>query len=281
MKLKQKIAIGYIRVKFKLLTIVSKRLAAEKAFDLFCTPLIQTEPRTPPIFTKGEALQFELNGLKVNGFRWNQGRPQKILILHGFGSAAHNFHNYIAPLITKDYEVIAFDAPAHGNSEGDRINAVQYSEMIEKVDELFGPINGYIAHSFAGIALSLAMEKSNHQEDTRIVFIAPATETTTAIEGAFKMLKINNKQVRDLFHKIIFEKSGHPTEWFSIKRAMNNIKATVLWIHDELDDITPLADALKVKSANFPNIRFLITNGLGHKKIYRDNNIRNEVIDFL
>ena len=281
MKLKQKIAIGYIRVKFKLLTIVSKRLAAEKAFDLFCTPLIQTEPRTPPIFTKGEALQFELNGLKVNGFRWNQGRPQKILILHGFGSAAHNFHNYIAPLIIKDYEVIAFDAPAHGNSEGDRINAVQYSEMIEKVDELFGPINGYIAHSFAGIALSLAMEKSNHQEDTRIVFIAPATETTTAIEGAFKMLKINNKQVRDLFHKIIFEKSGHTTEWFSIKRAMNNIKATVLWIHDELDDITPLDDALKVKSANFPNIRFLITNGLGHKKIYRDNNIRNEVIDFL
>lgn len=281
MKLKQKIAIGYIRVKFKLLTIVSKRLAAEKAFDLFCTPLIQTEPRTPPIFTKGEALQFELNGLKVNGFRWNQVRPHKILILHGFGSAAHNFHNYIAPLITKDYEVIAFDAPAHGNSEGDRINAVQYSEMIEKVDELFGPINGYIAHSFAGIALSLAMEKSNHQEDTRIVFIAPATETTTAIEGAFKMLKINNTQVRDLFHKIIFEKSGHPTEWFSIKRAMNNIKATVLWIHDELDDVTPLDDALKVKSANFPNIRFLITNGLGHKKIYRDNNIRNEVIDFL
>jgi pimeloyl-ACP methyl ester carboxylesterase len=203
------------------------------------------------------------------------------LILHGFGSAAHNFHNYIAPLIIKDYEVIAFDAPAHGNSEGDRINAVQYSEMIEKVDELFGPINGYIAHSFAGIALSLAMEKSNHQEDTRIVFIAPATETTTAIEGAFKMLKINNTQVRDLFHKIIFEKSGHPTEWFSIKRAMNNIKATVLWIHDELDDITPLDDALKVKSANFPNIRFLITNGLGHKKIYRDNNIKNEVIDFL
>ena len=59
MKLKQKIAIGYIRVKFKLLTIVSKRLAAKKAFELFCTPLIQTEPRTPAIFTNAEALQFE------------------------------------------------------------------------------------------------------------------------------------------------------------------------------------------------------------------------------
>ncbi len=281
MKLKQKIAIGYIRVKFKLLAIVSKRLAAEKAFELFCTPLIQTEPRTPAIFTKAEALQFELNGLKVNGFRWNQGSPNKILILHGFGSAADNFHAYIGPLINKGYEVLAFDAPAHGKSEGKTINAVQYSQMIEKVIDLYGPINGYLAHSFAGIALSLTIEKIKHSEDTHIVLIAPATETSTAVDGAFTMLKIKNNQVRKEFDKIIFEKSGYPTEWFSIKRAMKNIKATVLWIHDESDDITPLADALKVKSEHFSNIRFIITNGLGHKKIYRDNDIKNEVINFL
>lgn len=281
MKLKQKIAIGYIRVKFKLLTIVSKRLAAEKAFELFCTPLIQTEPRTPAIFTNAEALQFELNGLKVNGFRWNQGSPNKMLILHGFGSAAHNFHAYFLPLINKGYEVLAFDAPAHGNSEGKTINAVQYSQMIEKVIDLYGPIKGYIAHSFAGIALSLTMEKIKHSEDTHIVLIAPATETSTAVDGAFTMLKIKNNLVRKEFDKIIFEKSGYPTEWFSIKRAMKNIKAAVLWIHDESDDITPLADALKVKSEQFSNIRFIITNGLGHKKIYRDNDIKNEVINFL
>ena len=281
MKLKQKIAIGYIRVKFKLLAIVSKRLAAEKAFELFCTPLIQTEPRTPAIFTKAEALQFELNGLKVNGFRWNQGSPNKILILHGFGSAAHNFHAYIGPLINKGYEVLAFDAPAHGKSEGKTINAVQYSQMIEKVIDLYGPINGYLAHSFAGIALSLTIEKIKHSEDTHIVLIAPATETSTAVDGAFTMLKIKNNLVRKEFDKIIFEKSGYPTEWFSIKRAMKNIKAAVLWIHDESDDITPLADALKVKSEHFSNIRFIITKGLGHKKIYRDNDIKNEVINFL
>jgi predicted subunit of tRNA(5-methylaminomethyl-2-thiouridylate) methyltransferase len=113
------------------------------------------------------------------------------------------------------------------------------------------------------------------------VLIAPATETSTAVDGAFTMLKIKNNLVRKEFDKIIFEKSGYPTEWFSIKRAMKNIKAAVLWIHDESDDITPLADALKVKSEQFSNIRFIITKGLGHKKIYRDNDIKNEVINFL
>ena len=256
-------------------------MAAEKAFELFCTPFMQSAARTPAIFEQAEALQFELNGLKVNGFRWNAGQPHTILILHGFGSAAHKFHVYIAPLMAKGYQVIAFDAPAHGSSEGDTINAIQYSEMIGSVVELYGPIKGYIAHSFAGIALSLAIEKTIHNAETHIVLIAPATETSTAIDAAFTMLHIQNAAVRKEFDNIIFERSGHPTEWFSIKRAMHQIAASVLWIHDEQDDITPLADALLVKKEDFPNIRFIITKGLGHKKIYRDNLIKNEIIDFL
>jgi pimeloyl-ACP methyl ester carboxylesterase len=153
--------------------------------------------------------------------------------------------------------------------------------MIEKVVQLYGPIKGYLAHSFAGIALSLAIEKTMHNLDTHIVLIAPATETATAVDAAFTMLNIQNTAVRKEFDNIIFERSGHTTEWFSIKRAMQQISASVLWIHDEEDDITPLADALQVKKEHFPNIRFIITKGLGHKKIYRDITVKKEIVDFL
>lgn len=281
MKLKHKIAIGYIRAKFKMLSVLSKRLAAEKAFDLFCTPFMKSRVRIPSIFLHAEDLHFELNGLKVKGFRWNYDQPHKILILHGFGSAAHKFHSYISPLIEKGYEVLAFDAPAHGISEGSRINAVIYCEMIEKIIQLYGPVKGFLAHSFGGMALSLALEKNHHSADTNIVLIAPATETSTAVDGAFKLLQLKDADVRREFDNIIFELSGQKTEWFSIKRAMQHITANVLWVHDEDDDITPLDDALKVKAENFPNIRFLITKGLGHRKIYSDYTIKKEVIAFL
>jgi len=281
MKLKQKIAIGFIRAKFKMLTLVSKRKAAEKAFDLFSTPFLKSKVRTPTIFEQAEALHFQLNGKKVNGFRWNHPQSHKVLILHGFGSAAHKFHQYISPLIAKGYEVLAFDAPAHGSSEGTRINAVEYADMVVEVLKKYGPVNGFLAHSFGGIALSLAMEKTDHGADTNIALIAPATETRSAVEGAFKMLQIKDAAVRKEFDNIIFEKSGQVTEWFSIKRAMQNIQASVLWIHDEEDDITPFEDALKVKEENFTNIRFIITKGLGHRKIYGDAAIKNEVIEFL
>ncbi len=281
MKLKQKIAIGFIRAKFKMLMLVSKRRAAEKAFELFSTPFLKSKVRTPTIFEQAEPLFFKLNGLKIKGFRWNHPQQHKVLILHGFGSAAHKFHQYISPLIEKGYEVLAFDAPAHGSSEGTKINAVEYAQMVEFVIKQYGPVNGFLAHSFGGIALSLVMEKTNHGADTHIVLIAPATETFSAVEGAFKMLQIKDSKVRREFDNIIFEKSGQKTEWFSIKRAMQNISASVLWIHDEEDDITPYEDALKVKQENFTNIKFIITKGLGHRKICGDAAIKKQVIEFL
>ena len=281
MKIKQFLAIRYIRAKIKLLSLLSNRRAAEEAFRLFSTPLKQPPASIPAAFNYAEPLYIKLYGLKVKGFRWNKDKPVKVLILHGFSSSAYKFHHYVAPLIEKGYEVLAFDAPAHGGSAGKTINALEYGKLIEVIIRTFGPVNGFIAHSFGGIALSLALEKSPHDQNTKVVLIAPATETTSAIDAAFKMLDIENKNVREAFENIIKEKSGHPSKWFSIKRAMQHIKASTLWIHDEEDDITPLSDALKVKELNLPNVQFYITQGLGHRRIYRDKTVKKRVIDFL
>ena len=279
MKLTQKLAIRYIQTKFKLITYVSKRTAAEKAFVLFCTPFLRSKRKVGP--KNAETLNFTLNDLNVTGHRWNHPQTKKALLLHGFGSAAYKFESYVAPLVHKGYEVLAFDAPAHGNSGGTTTNAIEYSAMIKKVIELYGPIDSFIAHSFGGIALSLALENTLHNAHTKIVFIAPATETTSAVAGAFTMLKINDSAVRQEFDNIILEKSGKPTEWFSIRRAVKNITAQILWIHDEDDDITPLSDALKVKEDHHPNIHFIITKGLGHRKIYHDKAVKKAIENFL
>ena len=279
MKLTQRLAIGYVQTKFKLLSLISKKKTAEKAFDIFGTPFLKSVRKQP--VENAETLQFQLNNKKVNGYRWNHPQIRKALILHGFGSAAHKFEDYAELLAEKGYEVLAFDAPAHGDSEGARTNAIEYCAMIKEVITQFGPVEGFLAHSFGGISLSLALEDMPHDEHTKVVFIAPATETTSAVDGAFNMLKIKNETVRNEFDKIVFELSGKKLAWFSMRRAMHNIKASVLWIHDEDDDITPWADALKVKEDNHPNIKFVLTKGLGHRKIYHDAGIKNKVIEFM
>ncbi len=279
MKLLQRLTIGYIRTKFKLLSRLSKQKTAEQAFRLFCTPFIRSKNKLP--LHRAQALSFRLGDITIHGYRWNHPQPKKALILHGFNSAAHKFSEYALRLSEKGYEVLAFDAPAHGNSGGKTTNALEYGAMIKKIQEEFGPVTSYLAHSFGGISLSLALEEMEHGPDTRVVLIAPATETTSAVDGAFRMLGLNDKKVRAAFDHIIYMRSGRETAWFSIRRAMKKIQASVLWVHDEEDDITPWADAEKVKEDNHPNIHFVITKGLGHQKIYRDDTIKNKVIEFM
>jgi pimeloyl-ACP methyl ester carboxylesterase len=281
MKLTKLLALNYLRLKFRVLSLISARKTAVKAFELFCTPLYKSKKQTPPVFKFSEPIYELFNGHKLKGYRWNKGQPTKILILHGFASAAHKFHRYVLPLIEKGYEVIAFDAPAHGSSGGKKTNALEYKTMIKKVMENHGPINGFISHSFGGLALSLALEETTHTANTKVVLIAPATESTTAIDNTFKLLGISNKKIRAEFDKLIFEVSGQQPEWFSVNRAMNNINAQVLWIHDEYDDTTPLTDALKTKEQRMPNVEFVVTRGLGHSRIYSDEEVMNRLIDFL
>ncbi len=279
MKLTQRLAIGYIQTKFKLLSAVSKRKAAEKAFVIFGTPFMKSVRKAP--VKNAEVIHFHFNKKKMNGYRWNHPQNKKALILHGFGSAAHKFEDYATLLVANGFEVLAFDAPAHGDSEGDTTNAIEYCAMIKEIMQKFGPIENFIAHSFGGISLSLALEDVPHNQNTRVVFIAPATETTSAVDGAFKMLKLQNEAVRNEFEKIILKVSGKQIAWFSIRRAMDNIKASILWVHDEDDDITPWADALQVKEDNHSNIEFVLTKGLGHNKIYHDAGVKNMVKAFL
>lgn len=279
MKLSQRLAIAYIQTKFKLMSLFSRRKTAEKAFAVFGTPYPKAVRKGP--VKDAETIHFYLGDKRVNGYRWNYPQQNKIMILHGFGSAAHKFEDYALQLAAKGFEVLAFDAPAHGESDGTTTNAIEYSAMISKVMDQFGPVEGFLAHSFGGISLSLALEETAHGSNTRVVFIAPATETTSAVDGAFNMLKLKNEAVRNEFEKIIFEVSGKKTEWFSIRRAIHNIKASILWVHDEEDDVTPWADALRVKEDNHPNVKFVVTKGLGHRKIYHDPDVKNTIVNFL
>lgn len=280
MKLPRQIALKYIRAKFKVLSSISKKKAAKEAIELFSTPRRRHIKPLPKNFSRAETLQLQVAGITVTGWRWNHPASRKILILHGFESSVTNFDRYINPLLKKGYEVLAFDAPAHGRSGGKKITAPLYKQFILEADKQFGPVQSFLAHSFGGLAVSLALEEMSHTENYRLVLIAPATETTTAIDNFFNFLWLD-PALRGEFEKIIIKNTGEGAEWFSIKRAMKHIRAKTLWIQDEDDMITPMKDVLNVEKENYPQIEFVFTKGLGHRSIYRDNNVIRMIVDFL
>ena len=69
--MRQRIALSYIRTKFKIISLLSSKKAAEKAMQLFCTPQYRNRKKLPPIFEKAEKIGFPFDGYEIRGYRWN------------------------------------------------------------------------------------------------------------------------------------------------------------------------------------------------------------------
>ena len=281
MKILQKLAVALVRTRFRTLALLSPKQAAAYAFRLFCTPQFKVNRELPAVFEQAEPLQFAFGAYTISGYRWNKGGARRALIIHGFESSVINFAAYVMPLAEKGYEVLAFDAPAHGRSSGRQINAVIYRDFIKHICSVYGPVQSFIAHSFGGLAVCLALAELEHDAGSRLVLIAPATETTTAFRQFYAFMQISKAAMKKRIEDIVIRISGHPVSWFSIRRTLPQLNAQVLWVHDRQDTITPLQDAENIRQANYPTLHFVITEGLGHRKIYRDAAVHKMVVDFL
>ena len=159
------------------------------------------------------------------------------------------------------------------------MNLLTYVQLLHEIHRRYGPFYGYLAHSFGGLAVTHFLETVQHNENVRLVLIAPTTESTSAIDSFFRILQLGT-DIRKEFDRLILERSGVPADHFSVRRAIKNIRAKILWFHDEDDESTPIEDALRVKEENHSHIEFVITKGLGHRKIYRENMVVKRVVDF-
>lgn len=281
LKLKQKVAIGFYKTKIKTIALVNKRKAAEATFNLFCKPYSGKPNREKPIiFKHAEKLSFQYQDLTIRGWRWipESANNKTILIAHGFDSCSYKFEKYIQSLTKNGFTVLAFDAPAHGISDGKQVNAIIYRNVILKITELFGDLYGIVAHSLGGLAASFAAEELPHLQ--KLVLLAPATETNTAINNFFKFVQLGDTIKEELI-KVIEEKEGKPYSYYSVNRAIKQIKAQTLWIHDENDWVCPLEDAKPTRDLQLNHVQFFITKGLGHNKVYKIDSTIKQVINFI
>jgi pimeloyl-ACP methyl ester carboxylesterase len=280
MKLSQKIALVAFRTSLQVMSVIAPQRASKLAFRLFATPMSRFREPDPPVFEKAERLAITLNGQDVQIFRFNKGGKKKIIIHHGFESASANFHQYINRFVKEGWEVLAMDAPAHGKSAGKTITVPLYIQCMQRAEKSYGPFDAFIGHSFGGLVLMHYLEQRAYTNPIHVVLLAAATETTSAIDGFFRLAAIP-ASLRPSFDEMILELTGHPPGWFSIARIIPSLKAQILWIHDREDRVTPFADVAPIVEKNYAHVRFVLTEGLGHRRIYRQENIVDEVVGFV
>ncbi len=282
MKLIKKIALGYYMTHFRSLGLFSSTKAAASAFQLFCQPPSGKPKITKPaIFERGEHISCVIDGgIMLRGWRWmpENSSGNTVLILHGFDSYSYKFEKYIRPLLREGFNIMAFDGPGHGTSDGKTINSLQYKNAILTIEKKFGQLFGIIGHSMGGLAASLASE---HMPSLRkLVLIAPAVEINRAINHFSKKVALPAK-VKDKMYQLIVSLAQNPVSYFDVGRAVQQIKTPTLWLHDEEDSICPFEDVAPVVDLKLNHVNFFITKGLGHSNIYRDPASIKAVIAFI
>jgi pimeloyl-ACP methyl ester carboxylesterase len=182
--------------------------------------------------------------------------------------------------LKKGFRVIGFDAPGHGLSEGKHINIVIYKHAIEHIIKELGPIDHFIGHSLGAITLAMIAENIENPSKHKFVLIAPATKTTTTFERYFNMMHLS-PAIRTAFNELVEKGTGMPITYFEADRAIEHFTGDLLWVHDREDLVCPFKDLVEFQKKAPENIKFLITNGLGHNKVYKTPEIIDKIMDFL
>jgi pimeloyl-ACP methyl ester carboxylesterase len=219
---------------------------------------------------------FSRSVLKFNGFVWGEGK-RKVMITHGWGSKAADFADLITALRTiDDLQVIAFDAPGNGSSEGELSNLLLFTKAAEAVMNTYGVPHILIGHSLGAMANVMAIKQTVIKPALQIS-IAPLVRlkenfiTTMTIAGASQTAQ------DDFFEDFesLLELQASTFNFYDLYVADSSVKH---WLaYDREDKIAPYAYLQEFLVAQ-PEILTQEYEGVGHERIIKDKGLIEQVV---
>ena len=267
-------ALKLLRMKNRWLGAVLPSLVAKQSAKMFLSP------RRYPI--KEWEKQAELAGKRMgfsqglSAIRWGQSK-KRILLMHGWEGRATQMYGLAKPLVDQGYEVIAIDGPKHGRSKGDKANPVAFANAIVDAEIAFGPFFGALGHSMGGCALAMAYEKG--ADFGRYAFVSSPACVYDVLKGFASFMGLNN-DTSQRFIKEIESTVGRAAKDLDVGRMMAKHSAEKLLIHAKDDLEVPYHSMIQIRD-QLSNVRSFSPEGLGHRKIMRDNSIIDIISTFM
>jgi pimeloyl-ACP methyl ester carboxylesterase len=215
-------------------------------------------------------------GKRIAVYHWGKGPT--VLLVHGWSGRGGQFSELVEPLVAAGYRVVAFDAPAHGRSDGRETTIPEISEVIVRLASEFSPVHAVIAHSFGVPCVLFALQEQGFAQRV-VAFSAPAT-MEGLVEKFSGTLALSPRTVQ--FLRDTLERRLGEDMWtrFSAQDMARSVGLPALIIHDRDDRDVPLREGEAVARA-WPHASFLRTEGLGHRRILRDPKVIERVVRFL
>lgn len=208
-------------------------------------------------------------------YHW-KGVGPTVLLSHGWESNSFRWKYLIEPLQELQYNIIAIDAPAHGDSDGTYFTAVKYSRVIATIIQLYEP-QILISHSVGAMATIFQESKHQHEFIKKIVLLGSPNSLQVIMRGYQELLDFNDSVYKSLNH-LLKKKFGFFIEEFNAADFARTIKAPTLLIHAPTDLIVPY-EAMKQIADAMPNATTYTSQTGGHSLYTQE--VVDQILHFL
>lgn len=269
---------------FRLVEAVLPSLAGRWIIRLWFTPFGGKGVSGPnPVMEAAQREHFpfsrrhhtDRSGDHVVVYRWGEG--PSVLLVHGWGGRASQWSGFVQPLLDAGFGVVAFDAPAHGDSPGKRSDVVEIAAVIESLHVAHGPFHGIISHSMGGLASALALS----QRDLPEAFVAIAPPGSFAVFPR-RFAEIFGVSARTLDHLVRHLEStfGDAEERFTFISPQYRDVAPGLIALDRQDREVDFRETFAL-TRHWPDTLVEVSEGLGHTRILGDPGIIATAVNYI
>lgn len=274
---KKRTQIRFIQWLFPILETYFPPLAHRFACWLFLRPFrFSLFPNEKKLLKKADLLKLTVQNRKIQVYSWGEG--PFVLFVHGWSGRGTNLWAFVDSITEEGGRLVAFDAPAHGFSEGSHTNFLEFVEVIEAIENQLGQMSCCIGHSLGGMAVYHLIEKMN--SDIPLILIASPAEETDIFQTFFRRLHGTGKG-KERLKSWVKEKTGFnfDLELPLYDRPLRD-PTKLLLIHDKGDIDCSVEDSRKLHAAN-QGSELMLTEGLGHIAILSSPQVIEKSIRFL
>jgi len=275
---------------FKIFANISPSLTADIAWSFFCRPRIRKKPLSKfesKLLQRAKKNSINSGEYNISVYKWrnlaNLDEAKTVLLTHGWGGHALNFSHIIVKLLESNFNVVAYDSPAHGKSSGKQTNLLCNTQALLDVSNAAGSIHALIGHSFGTMANAYALELSKNTAQLltveKLILISGPNKLADIFASFTQAMQLPDSILR-IFHQKLETIAKRKVGSMSVVIFLQSYNGKTLVVHDHKDRVVPITEADNV--ANDINTATLFTTrGLGHFRILANSNVSDKIINFL
>jgi pimeloyl-ACP methyl ester carboxylesterase len=270
--------VGAVRAALRTAQSLHGGTAAWLADRIFCTPPSSQVPAAVrTVLASGERGWVLADDDRVAVWRWGQGPA--VALVHGWGSRAARLAAHVEPLVQQGFSVVAFDAPAHGESEGTLGSGIQAARALRAIAAAT-PLYGVVAHSLGAAATLLALREGLGLR--RAVFLSPPSDIAVYAARFAELFGLRPDTLaamkRRTERRLRFR--WRDLDLIGIAAAIRGVE--LLLLHDKNDADVSWDNGARIAAAwGGSGATFVTTEGLGHHRIARDPAVVAQAARFL